>query len=270
MNCKTAMRSFCLILSAVFFLASPADAKTEDNSGKKPFSRGIDNSSTVFIPKGTVGTGVAFSYNEYNIGKASEDVGYQMMFSMLQGMKGNFMTWSVAPHVSYFIADNFSIGGRFDYSRTSANLASASLAISDDLALNVNDFNYFKHSYMGALTCRYYMSLANSRRFGVFIELRAAGGYGQSENYRQPDGNKFGTYQDIYKVEVGLVPGFIVFGTENVAVEVSVGVLGFNWQKVCQLTNQVEYSEMSKCGANYKINLLSLALGISFYIPTIK
>ena len=71
-------------------------------------------------------------------------------------------------------------------------------------------------------------------------------------------------------MEIGLVPGFIVFGTENVAVEVSVGVLGFNWQKVCQLTNQVEYSEMSKCGANYKINLLSLALGVSFYIPTKK
>ena len=42
------------------------------------------------------------------------------------------------------------------------------------------------------------------------------------------------------------------------------------WLKVCQLTNQVEYSEMSKCGANYKINLLSLALGVSFYIPTKK
>ena len=269
MNCKI-IRSLCALAVAMLLLPLSSEAKKKDSLERKPFSRGIDNTPTVFIPKGTIGTGVAFSYNEYNIGKASDDVGYQMLFSMLQGMKGNLMNWSVAPHISYFFADNVSIGARFDYSRTSANLANASLAVSDDLALNVSDFNYFKHSYMGALTCRYYMSLAKSRRFGVFMELRAAGGYGQAENYRQPGGNKFGTYQDIYKMEIGLVPGFIVFGTENVAVEVSVGVLGFNWQKVCQLTNQVEYSEMSKCGANYKINLLSLALGVSFYIPTKK
>ena len=149
MNCKI-IRSLCALAVAMLLLPLSSEAKKKDGSERKLFSRGIDNTPTVFIPKGTIGTGVAFSYNEYNIGKASDDVGYQMLFSMLQGMKGNFMNWSVAPHISYFVADNISIGARFDYSRTSANLANASLAVSDDLALNVSDFNYFKHSYMGS------------------------------------------------------------------------------------------------------------------------
>jgi hypothetical protein len=43
-------------------------------------------------------------------------------------------------------------------------------------------------------------------------------------------------------------------------------VLGFDTQKVKQVTNQVEYSEMKSSGANFKINLLSVNFGMSFYI----
>jgi hypothetical protein len=53
---------------------------------------------------------------------------------------------------------------------------------------------------------------------------------------------------------------------DNAAFEVSVGVLGFDTQKVKQVTNQVEYSEMKSSGANFKINLLSVNFGMSFYI----
>lgn len=77
-----------------------------------------------------------------------------------------------------------------------------------------------------------------------------------------------GTYQDIYNFELGLVPGIAAFITNEVAFEISVGLLGFNYQKVVQLTNQVERSEMENSGANFKVNLLSIGFGLSFYIPT--
>ena len=38
--------------------------------------------------------------------------------------------------------------------------------------------------------------------------------------------------------------------------------------EVVQLTNQVERSEMENSGANFKVNLLSIGFGLSFYIPT--
>jgi hypothetical protein len=66
------------------------------------------------------------------------------------------------------------------------------------------------------------------------------------------------------------VPGLAVFFTENIAFEVAVGVLGFNWQKIEQTTNQVDKSIMTKSGANCNINLLKINVGMSFYIPTGK
>ena len=68
--------------------------------------------------------------------------------------------------------------------------------------------------------------------------------------------------------ELGAVPGVSAFITNEVALEISVGLLGFDYQKVVQVTNQVEKSQMEKSGANFKINLFSINFGMSFYLPT--
>ena len=102
----------------------------------------------------------------------------------------------------------------------------------------------------------------------MFTEVRATGGYGQAKTYKLIEGEKVGTYQDIYSAELGLVPGVMAFLTNEVAFEISVGLLGFNYQKVNQVTNQVEMSQMEKSGINFKVNLLTIGFGLSFYIPT--
>ena len=240
----------------------------EKEEPAEAFDRGIGKSAVCFIPKGAVGGGITFSYNDYSIGNSTNDVGYTMLFSMIDGVKGNITTFGVAPQISYFVADNLSLGLMFDYDQSRIDNAFGQLSLGDGMAFGVNDYNYFNHSYAGALTCRYYMSLGGSKRFGMFAEVRAAGGYGQSESYRVEGEEKFGTYQDIYKCSLGLVPGLSVFVTDAVALEVAVGVLGLNWQKVEQTTNQVDKSVMVSSGANCNVNLLSLELGLSFYIPT--
>ncbi len=234
----------------------------------EPFDRGIGRSRSVFIPKGTLGAGVSFSYNNYSIGNGAADSGYSMLFSLLGDIHGNLLSFGISPYVAYFINDNLSVGVRFDYDRSSMGLGNLNLSMGDALSLEISDFNYFKHSYTGAVTLRNYIPFANSRRFAMFTEVRAMGGYGQAESYRKEDGEKFGTYQDIYKFELGLVPGLCAFITNEVALEVSVGLLGFNYQKVVQNTNRVEFSELEKSGANFKLNLLSIGFGLSFYIPT--
>ncbi len=225
-------------------------------------------SSSVFIPKGAVGGGVSFSYNDYNVGESANDAGYRMLFSLLQDISGNMTSFGVAPYISYFVADNLAVGLRFDYDRTRLNAGSANLSLGDALSFGIQDYYYFNHMYSGSIAGRYYMPFANSKRFGMFAEVRATGAYGQGKTYKLVEDRKVGTYQDIIKLSVGLVPGLCVFVTDEAALEVSVGVLGFDYQKVKQITNQVEVSEMQKSGANYKINLLSINLGISFYIPT--
>ena len=191
-----------------------------------------------------------------------------MLFNLLGDIHGNLLSFGISPYASYFIADNLSVGVRFDYDRSTMGLGNFGLTLTDELGFEVKDFNYFKQSYTGALTLRNYLPFANSKRFAMFTEIRATGGYGQAVNYKRDEGDKFGTYQDIYSFELGLVPGLCAFVTNEVALEVSVGLLGFNYQKVVQTTNQVEHSEMEKSGANFKLNIFSIGFGLSFYIPT--
>ena len=263
------------ILSVLFLsLGSALQAADREKRPVEPFDRGIGRSTSVFIPAGTVGAGVSFSYNNYSFGNGLNDTGYQMLFSLIQNIRGNIMSFGIAPHMSYFIRDNLSVGARFDYDRSILGLANLDLALSDALSLSVGNFNYMKQSYTGAVTLRNYIPFGQSRRFAMFTELRLTGGYGQAESYRMgydevlEEGYKSGTYQDIYQFEVGLVPGLSAFVTNEVALEVSVGLLGFNYQKVEQVTNQVERSEMERNGVNFRINLLAINFGLSFYIPT--
>lgn len=271
------MRKLFFTVTFLFFALIAYSAEKQAEEAK--FGRGIERSTTCFIPKGTVGAGVSFAYNNYNIGNHPGDAGYAMLFSMLKGVQANMQTWNVSPYASYFIRNNLSLGLRFNYGRSALNLSGANLVLSESMAFGISDFNYFKQSYEGAITARYYMAIANSKRFGMFVELRGTGGYGQSESYKRqeiltpgsnaPTGEyeKTGTYQDIYNFELGIVPGLAVFVTNELALEVSVGVLGINYQKAVQHTNQVHTSVMENSGANFKINLFSIGLGLSYYIP---
>lgn len=256
-------------MAAALFTCVSAFAGNEvEEAENKPFDRGIGISTTTFIPKGTIGGGVAFSYNDYSLGQGAGDVGYSALMSLLSNVHGTMQTWGAAPWLSYFVADNFSLGVRFDYDRSSLGLGNASISLGDLANFSLSDYYFLKQSYTGAIIGRYYIPFANSKRFAMFTEIRALGGYAQSETYQIKDEEKYGTYQDIYKFELGLVPGLAVFVTDQVAVEVAVGLLGFNYNRTEQTTNQVDFSVMESSGANFKINPLSLELGLSFYIPT--
>lgn len=262
------MKKTIIFLAAILMTGAAATAKSDKAETVEPFDRGITLSTSTFIPKGTVGAGITFSYNDYALGQGAGDVGYTALLSLIGDVHGNLQTWGVAPWVSYFVADNLSVGVRFDYSRSSFGLGNASLSLGDIANVSISDFHYLKQAYTGAITGRYYIPFGNSKRFAMFTEVRALGGYGQSETYKNEGEEKYGTYQDIYKFELGLVPGLSVFVTNEVAVEVSVGLMGFNYNKTVQTTNQVETSVMESSGANCKINPLSVGLGMSFYIPT--
>lgn len=258
--------AICAIAAVSLFFSAGAFAK--EKKTVEPFDRGISRQNSVFIPQGTIGAGVSFSYNNYSIGNGAADSGYAMLFNLLGDIHGNLLSFGISPYVSYFIKDNLSVGVRFDYDRSSLGVGNLNIALSDDLGFEIKDFNYFKQAYTGALTLRNYLPFANSKRFAMFTEIRATGGYGQAESYKLDEGDKFGTYQDIYSFELGLVPGLCAFVTNEVALEVSIGLLGFNYQKVKQYTNQVERSEMETSGANFKLNIFSIGFGLSFYIPT--
>ena len=261
-----------LLASAACVYASPDMDKERQDTVRMPyevqeFDRGITMSTATFIPKGTFGTGFTFSYNTIDLGQAENDPGYSLL-SLVTGIKGDMYSFGIAPNVSYFLLDNLAVGIRFSYDRSNLDLGNIGLSLGDMLSLNISDYHYLSHAFGGALTCRYYMPFGDSKRFAMFAEGRLTGGYGQSVMYRADQGDKFGTYQTSGKFSIDVVPGLTAFVTNNVALEVSIGVLGLNYQRVKQVTNQVGTSVLQKSGANFKLNLFSVGMGISVYLPT--
>lgn len=270
------MRKFYTIIltliSAVSMSAATFHEENEVETADKnheiqEFDRGITMSNSIFIPKGTFGAGLTFSYNTIDLGQSQGDSGYSLL-SLLTGVNGDMYSFGIAPNVTYFLLDNLAVGVRFNYDRSSLNLGNANLSLGDMLSLNVSDMHYLAHNYKGSLTCRYYMPFGTSKRFAMFAEGRLTGGYGQSVTYRMDQGDKFGTYQNTLNCSIDVVPGLSAFVTNNVALEVSIGVLGLNYSRSEQVTNQVATSVMQRSGANFRLNLFSIGMGVSVYLPT--
>ena len=255
-----------MMVSSLTMYASPDKEFEGQDDEKMPyevheFDRGITMSTSVFIPKGTFGTGLTFSYNTMDLGKLEDDPGYSLL-SLVTGIKGDMYSFGIAPNVSYFLLDNLAVGLRFDYKRSKVDLGNAALSLGDMLSLGVSDYHYLSHNLGGALTCRYYIPFGNSKRFAMFAEGRLTGGYGQSVIYRKDQDDKFGTYQNSGNFSLDVVPGLTAFMTNNVALEVSIGVLGLKYKRVEQVTNQVETSVMTSSGANFKLDLFSVNMGM--------
>lgn len=265
------MKSFS-IMAALLLTCFSAMAQSQAKASQEveAFDRGLGQtlSGTVFVPKGTVATGVSFSYKNISLGEGGDDSGYSMLFGMLGGIKANMSTFGITPQVSYFVADNLSLGVRLGYKRSNLGLGNASLSISDDMGFDIKDYNIFNHKYTGAFTFRYYLSLAGSKRFGIFVEARLNGAYGQAKMWKQQGEDKYGSYSESLDLGLNFVPGICIFGNDNIAVEVAIGVLGLEYSKVDQYRNQVEHSVMTQSGANFRINPLSIELGVCFYFYT--
>lgn len=240
----------------------------KDNGPVEPFDRGIGKSNTVFVPKGTVASGVNFSYSTIELGQAADDAGYSLLFDLVNGVKGSMYSFGLAPHLSYFVIDNLSIGARFDYDRSSLGIGNVALSLGDDLGFGVSDYHLLKHMYSGSFTLRYYVSIADSKRFAIFAEARTTGAYGQSKVWNVEGDDKYGTYQTNLKAALTFVPGICIFAQDNVAVEVAIGILGINYNRTEQIRNQVEHSVMETSGANFRINPLSIEIGTNFYFYT--
>jgi hypothetical protein len=162
------------------------------------------------------------------------------------------------------------IGVRFGYGRTLLALDNASLSVSD-VDINVDMFNRLKHSYTGTLFWRPYIPLGTTNRFALFAEVQLSFSGGQSRvvaKTAEVDGlqNYRGTYSRNFGASIGLQPGIVAFITNNAAVELSIGVLGVGFDRTSQVKNQIEEGETRSFDTNFKLNLLSVGFGMSFYL----
>lgn len=220
------------------------------------FKRNIE--SRVFVPKGQWIAGSSISYSEHN------EQNYQ--FLIVDGFNSDGYTFKVSPMVCYAFKDNMAAGGRFSYGRTLMKLDGVSLNLDENTQFDVNDIYELKHSYSAIGVLRNYINLGSSKRFALYAETRLEFGGSQSKMVTRNGEILTGTYSKTTDFGIGVAPGIVAFINNYTAVEVSIGVLGLDFSKVKQTTDQVYIGERSSSSANFKINLFSIGLGIAFYL----
>lgn len=219
------------------------------------YDRGLDIPSAAFVKKGLWNTGLMLSHSQLNMDE------YKFVIVDDIGLKG--YTLDMGLHLGYVFRDNMMLGARFSYDRTSADVGNASLVLGDLLNTNLTNVGLIKHSYSGILFYRYYMGLGRTQRFAFFTEVQLGLGGSQAQ---QTLSATDGVYETSFDAALGLSPGIMAFITNNVALEVSVNLLGLKYSDVEQVSNQVSTGHRSSSSLNCKINLLSLGLGLSFYL----
>lgn len=218
--------------------------------------RGIRES--VFIPKGQWMSGGTISYSEHSADNVN--------ITVLKDIGAEGYNFSLSPYVGYFVRDNIAVGLRLAYNRTLLDVDNFSLNLGEDFNINIDDLYYLEHKYEASGFLRTYMPVGNSKIFGLFNECRLTYGYSEGKNSTGSGTEYDGTYATAHNLQIGMAPGLTAFITNTAAVEVSVGVMGFNFKWVDQVTNQVETGKRRSSSGNFKINLFSINIGMTFYL----
>lgn len=221
--------------------------------------RGLTSKSNVFVPQGQWIFGGTASYSTH-----SND---NYNFLVVEGIRSDGYTFRVSPFIAYAVRDNMAVGARFVYSRSLLKLDNADIHLGEE-GSGVNlSFDYYyalEHSYSGVAVWRQYIPLGESKRFALFTEMQLSAGGSQSKF--AADQPVKGTYQTGYHLGLGVVPGLVAFATNNMAIEVSVGVMGVEYSHTRQVHNQIRVGNRSSSNMNFKVNIFSIGLGFAFYL----
>ena len=221
--------------------------------------RGITNTSNIFVPKGLWITGLSTSYSTH------QNENYSI--AIINGIQSEGYTFRVSPMVAYSLKENMAIGVRGAYSRSNLTVDAAGLKFGDEetgTEISITDYKAVKHSYTVSAIWRQYIPLGESKRFAIFNEISL--GAGGSQSIFAAGEPISGTYEKGYNISLGVSPGLMAFATNDVAIEVNVGVMGINFNEVEQVHNQVSSGNRRASSMSFRVNLLSIGVGVSFYL----
>lgn len=253
-------RIFIILLLSVassFFLQAKQEER-EDVLKPDKSHRGLVDMSQVFVPKGQWLTGLTASFSTHN-----NDM-YNIV--IINDVESEGYTVKFSPMLGYAIRNNMVVGVKFGYSRNLLSVDNGGVSIGGDsgISLNVDTYYSLKHTYEGSMFWRQYIPFGNNKRFALFSEAQLIFG-GSQAKYMAHVPVK-GTYETSFSTTLNFTPGIAAFITNDVALELNVGVMGVTFQTVRQIHNQVETGKRNESLMNFKINLLSIGLGLAIYL----
>lgn len=221
------------------------------------YDRGLFN--YLFIPKGQWSFGLMASYGEF-------DADNVQILQALKDFDFKGKQYAIRPTVSYFFRSNQSVGLKFDYTRSEADLGRLAVNFGEDLSFDIHDISYYSSKYSIGVFYRNYVGLGRAKRFAIFNEACLSFGSGSSRFKRPYDGQIRDTRTDLTEVALNFSPGVCMFIMDNLSFNVSLGVFGVHLRNEKQVTDGVEEGSRFSSGANFKFNLFNINFGIGVHI----
>ncbi len=239
--------------------AESVDSLADGRIADPRAERGLVDISHVFVPRGQWIFGGTASYSTH--------CNESYTFFVIENIGSEGYTFKVSPMIGYALRNNMAVGGRFIYGRSLLRVDSGELNLGDEESgthLTAEYYYTLRHSYSAALFWRQYIPLGRNKRFALFNEMSLTVG-GHQKKFAA-DNPIRGTYETGYSVSLGVSPGIIAFASNTMAVEVNVGVMGLSYTRSHQDQNHVAEADVKSSFMNFKVNLLSIGLGVSFYL----
>ena len=202
---------------------------------------------TVFIEKGSRTMGISGSYRNLRAGGTEAGDGFSIL-SLLNMGSGQAHIWRVAPKFNWFLADDFALGVRLEYSGYRVdtdlrldftNVLGEFVGPEDKEALNVTISNRHWHQHSGgfAVTARKYLSFFGSKTFGVFGEGMLFARYAATTSYPIPKNGEEITQRRFNQgIGVGLkgVVGLAVKLREGSLITAGIPIVGIEYSYTLQ------------------------------------
>ncbi|MDD6777430.1 MAG: hypothetical protein PUD91_00140 [Bacteroidales bacterium] len=220
------------------------------------FGRNIEQ--RVFVPKGQWIAGLSVSFSQ------SEQSNYS--FLIVEGIDGDTYSFKASPLVCYMVKDDLGLGGKLEYSRNRVRMDRADIVLDSETDYSNENFYSISQGFSGMAVLRNYINLGRSKRFGIYNEVQLKLGYSESKLCNGAGNDFTGTFARSYSAGLAVAPGLVAFLNNYSALEVNVGVLGFNYSYTKQITDQVKVSHLHTKSANLRLNLLSISFGVAFYL----
>lgn len=257
-------RDTIIIRDTVYIDTRDKEIKSEDVAKLIPeksigrFDRGILNYR--LIEKGKWMGGLTFSFINYESEEGS------LLYSMLGDFDANFSIKAFNPYVGYAIKDNSVVGVKFGYNRVIGDLGNIDLNLGSDMSFSIGNMRYSEDLYSIGLFYRSYIGLDSSGMFGLFNEthLTYKRGHSNFTNGKSDSADITNTETTINELRIGINPGVAVFITKNVSAEMSFGVAGFKYRSERQNNSLGEEGKRDTSGADFKINILNINIGLTF------
>ncbi len=254
MNMISAKRFIvAVLLLSMFFVSRAAGGSHMGNWSK--IDRGIK--AQTFIQKGTYMFGGTAGYSSLS----TEDYKFLLLDNVnLSGAVGNGSLF-----FGYAFSNNVAGGISVKYSRTTASISTLDLSLGSDLSFGMSNYYNIQQSVTATAFLRTYMNIGKQKRIGLYNDVEVYFGGGQGKNTNGMGEGYSGTYQDITRMGILLNPGIVVFATDFLAFEAGVSIFGIEYSRTEQITNQVYMGSVESFTASFKLNLLKINLGLSFY-----